>query len=232
MNSFQFQSADRINISKLIEAKQAVWPQENCDPQNIAQTLNSPHHHTAVWMEDGRVAAFVDGFLTADLQGQPRWEVDLLGTRPEYRGRGLARALIEDSLVAGFQRGARFARALIQVENAASQRAFAACGFCQTPATWRLWVCADPLREEVNLPRGQALVAVQTINYQGVWLEGELSKEGLLSARAWLSGRQGQICGVLIPIQRADLHAAAQSAGYELVDDYHWWLCDHPSETV
>jgi hypothetical protein len=223
MLDFQLVPTSAITLPALLNAKKQVWPHENCDPDFISSAVNSASHHSAVILESGLVAAFVDGFLTHSKEGKPRWEVDLLGTLPQYRGQGLARRLIEDNLRAGWQRGAVFARALIQVSNTASQRAFTNCGFSQTEQALRLWVCAHPVHNQARLPENQCLIPVETFNYQGVWLEGELDLDGLRAARAWLPHRERQICGVLIPSEREDLLAAASAEDYLEVGEYQWW---------
>lgn len=223
-NSLRMVSGADLDSRALNAARLQVWPEEENSADCIASVLRLESHHSAAFVEDGRVAAFVDGFLTHSGEGVPRWEVDLLGTLAGYRGQGLARRLIEDNLRAGWQRGAAFSRALIQLENHASQRAFAACGFAPAEGVVRLWVCSRPLDEPAPLPPGQHLVPVETFNYRGVWLEGELSAQGLRAARAWLPQGGGQICGVLVPREREDLHQAAQNEGYAWVNDYQWWL--------
>lgn len=82
-----------------------------------------------VAQEGDRVVGYVSAFVTHSLAAG-RWEVDELAVHPEAQGRGIGTALVARALEAGAQQaGLHEARALVAVENVASQRVFVKNGF-------------------------------------------------------------------------------------------------------
>lgn len=159
-------TADAAPLAELIPA---VWPDTPADARHIEQVVGRPGRATHVVEMNGRVIGFVDGFVITALPGGPHWQIDLLAVAPAGRGRGLGRRLIETSLLAGRRQRAVVARALIAIENAASQVSFGRAGF-QTDQNELLLLLAasDPLPE---LPNRYGALPVQTLTYNGIWLD-------------------------------------------------------------
>lgn len=194
----------------------AVWPNEPPDETLVRASLADPDHAAFVAESpDGRILAFADGFMTRDSTGTPRWEFDLLATRPEARGRGLGRALVASCSAEGDRRGARFCRSLIRIGNVASETVFSRCGFAVVETVLALLVReGQPL---AMLP-GMLPVPVRTFRYEGIWLEPGGEKpagEGVELS--------GEIAGVLLPEDDETGLRRAQAAGFAPGGLFRWW---------
>jgi len=73
------------------------------------------------------------------------------------------------------------------------------------------------------LPDNLFLISVDTINYRGIWIEGELSVAGLQVSNALRIQRNRDLAGVVISLRDKKSLGAAQSAGYRLVGHYRYW---------
>ncbi|MBC7223192.1 MAG: GNAT family N-acetyltransferase, partial [Anaerolineae bacterium] len=131
-------------------------------------------------------------------------ELDLLAVRPAFRGRGMARSLIQAAMRAA-PREARI-RAWVALENAPSHRAFAAAGLRPSPEPCELWAYAiRGLRPRPPDPHWPPVLPVQTPEDAQMWAQGHgvqaarvfaLVEQGVM---AWLARREA---GVLaLPVQ-------------------------------
>jgi hypothetical protein len=68
------------------------------------------------------------------------------------------------------------------------------------------------------------LIEIETLTYSGLWLEGELSLDGLQKARALLSRHHWETAGALIPAQDIHAHQLAERADFQRVGEFEWWL--------
>ncbi len=201
----------------------ACWPGERPDVARIARVVTGPDHATLIARIEDKPVGFVDGFLTLAADGARRWEVDLLAVDPAWRGRGVGRALIAACTAAGAAFAPLYARALIAVDNAASRRAFAAAGFVEQAAPCRLMIMTAGEDGGRAAPPEAHLVPVQTLSYQGVWVEGALTP-GAFAAAGDVRARFGwDVAGAVIPLGQAEALAAAEAAGYRAVGAYTWW---------
>jgi ribosomal protein S18 acetylase RimI-like enzyme len=91
------------------------------DAKRIAVLLTKPERITYVAESQGHVVAFVDAFLTLSAVGVRHWEVDLLAVHPDFQRRGFACQLIDIITSSGQDMGAVLTRALVHVDNQASQ---------------------------------------------------------------------------------------------------------------
>lgn len=57
------------------------------------------------------------------------WVVELVGTLPKYRGRGVGRRLLTEVLARGRERGHRLASVYFEIGNDPAERAYAGAGF-------------------------------------------------------------------------------------------------------
>lgn len=194
----------------------AVWPDEAPDETLVCAALVDPDHAAfVVESPDGRILAFADGFLTRDSTGTPRWEFDLLATRPGAQGRGLGRALVTVCTAEGSQRGARYCRSLIRIDNVASETVFSRCGFAVAETVLALLVREG--RPLAMLP-GMAPVPVRTFRYEGIWLEP--GQEEQAGDRYSLGG---EIAGVLLPEDDGAALGRAKAAGFAPGGLFRWW---------
>ncbi len=212
-----------------IAALQALcWSEQPADPARVAGVLAEPDHATTVIVQDGRLAGFVDSFITLGADGARRWEVDLLAVHPECRGQGLGRVLIGANFGAGRRFAPHLARALIRLDNIASQRAFARAGFAPEPATCRLMIAADGPAHAISPPEDAHLIPVQTLTYQGVWVEGALRAEAFAAAQGVRARHGWDAAGSVIPLAQPAALEAASAAGYAPAGDYAWWTRPYP----
>lgn len=211
------------DLPGLALVRQLTWPEEEVNLSQAEKVLHDPAHEVFVASMQGQAVGFIDGFVTRSTQGELRWEVDLLAVHPDWRGRQLGQQLILACLQAGKRRGSAFARALIQVQNKASQISFARCGFHCQPAVLQLFVA--PLEEVyAALPEaGAYLLPVNTINYSGLWLEEDASKRSLMAARAACWQAKCGLVGTLVFQTDLSDNEKMIELGFTEVGAYQWW---------
>lgn len=216
--------AQQGDLAAILHVKQATWPEEAVNPVYVADVLRDSGHVTHLAVVDGGIAGFIDGFLTLAADGVRRWEADLLAVHPDYRNRGLAVRLVAENTRAGLEMGADMARALIRLDNTGSQRTFGRSGYICDQNECTMYVSPDSPDSAVDLSPNTYLVPVSTINYRGLWVEGELSTDSLRYAQQVREQHGYDLVGAVIPNnQREAVHAAIQS-GFTLVGGYQWWL--------
>ena len=122
--------------------------------------------------------------------------------------------------------GAEIARGLVAVDNIGSQRAFAKCGYETDGVICELMVAVDArLFPAIIVGNDRSpIIAVRTINYTGLWVEGEQNKIGLAKGLIELSSGQYDLVGAVLPTQKAQNLSDAESMGFEKVGRFQWWL--------
>ena len=75
-----------------------------------------------------------------------------------------------------------------------------------------------------QLPKTSYLLPVITLNYQGAWLEGEISTASLQATQAICARMGWSEMGTLIDVEQDDLIEAAQKVRYTFVTQFQWWL--------
>lgn len=221
--SVHIRRAKMDDIPAILNVKQATWPDEAVNSTHIAGVLREPDHVCLVSVVNDRTVGFVDGFLTLAVSGVRRWEVDLLAVHPEYRNRGIASRLVEENTRAGLEMGAEMARALIRLDNTGSQRTFSRCGYICDQNECMLYVSPDSPDSAVELPPNVYLIPVYTLNYCGLWIEGELSATSLSYAQTVRARHGYDLVGAVIPIYQPEAIQAAVDAGYMRAGTYQWW---------
>lgn len=185
----------------------------------------------AIWIavEDGVVAGFVSAFLTVGLRGHCRWEVDLLAVRSGWRGHKLGQKLVEATWNDAQTRQVSTARAVIQVDNFASQRSFERAGYTTDHQTHNLFLWSPEAGEESSLPKEVLFLPVDTLTYRGLWIEGlaelspEIQQRTVATARSMIARQNRQNTGALVPAGEVndlagELHSAADTLG-----EYQQW---------
>ncbi len=223
---FEFRLADDSDAHGVGEVKQAVWATQEISLEQIASALGDLDHQTFVAVENDRIAGYMACFKTVAQDGTERWEMDELAVHPDFQRRGLAQALVKAGTKAAHHLNIPTARALIQVENTASQRTFSRWGYKASTTFYGLHISTQRLDKEIELPADLHLVPVNTLSYCGVWVEGRLSHDGFLAARAYCAKENRSVAGALIPIDNRQAIYAAANAGYEAVSNYQWWTLE------
>lgn len=222
---FDFRAALPTDANAIAALKKAVWPDEDSDPFIITQAILDHHHSGVVVCQNSDLIGFVDGFLSISPAGEPRWEVDLLAIHPDYRGARLAEQLVRANHQAGREKGAQFSRALIRINNIASQRTFQRCGFHFDGALQRLFVRAAENNVSQSLPKlPDELIPVKTYNYQGVWLEGNINSELVAAAQTVCASRGLHIMGAVISEDQPEMIQVVDQAKFHFVAQYQWWV--------
>jgi GNAT superfamily N-acetyltransferase len=227
--TYEIRLATLHDTLQIAGVKAAGWPDEKTNLDLVAGVLRSGDHVTQIAIQDEEIVGFINGFSTRSQSNVLRWEVDLLAVHPLYRQRGLAQLLIAASTESGRQRGASFARALIHVDNVASQRAFAGCGYTVESQVCLLVVCPtdfDALGHAASQPPSLYLIQVMTLNYRGIWLEGQVSLRGFSFAQQTARRLGLNIAGAVIPLAQAEVIYAAQEHNLNPVGYYQWWLAE------
>lgn len=218
--------AGRQHVESLCALMKTVWEDIQADPGYISGIIGQPNRATCLAVDRGRVVGFADGFGTLSQDGIRRWELDLLGVHPEYRGRGIATKLVTQCTLFGKHSGATVGRCLIASGNTGSERAFAHSGY--TADRESSWLFVSSHSDFSMMPEDASssyLVPVQTLSYHGLWIEGELSHAGLVSGAMACAKRGLKIVGVVIPETNRAAVSAAERLGFTLIGQYRYWYC-------
>lgn len=216
--------ADDAHAIKAV--KDTVWPDDATSEAYIRQIIAQPDHAIHLAKTNGVPSGLVEGFLTLSSEGVCRWEVDLLAVHPDFRKQGIATRLIQTCVQAGLEMGAEQFRALIHVENIASQQSFLRNGFHRGGDPSVLCISAETITNPIALRAldGLHLIPVATLNYRGVWLEGQIETDGLRLAQAVCTHHKWDVAGAVISQHHQDIISAAESCGYFVVGQYERWF--------
>jgi GNAT superfamily N-acetyltransferase len=216
------QDGDAAGIGKTVSL---IWPTSTISLERIRNVLNDEAHVTTVSIIDGAVVGFADGFLTTSHEGAKRWELDLLAVQPDFQRRGIASTLIAANTHAGQLRGAEMARGLVAVTNIGSQRSFARCGYVTDEVICELLVASESEQStgDVKTDQGFDFIRVNTINYSGLWIEGQRTHDQLANAIRQIAYSQYNLVGMVVPIEETRIIQDGFSLGFESVGRYQWW---------
>lgn len=187
---------------------------------SVARVIQERGECTLIGCDENRVLGFVDAFMTMDMGGAPRWEVDLLGVHPDARGKGTAVELIRSACEYGADQGADYARAVVRHDNVGAQKTFSHAGFKTDGKSYRLCIASPPEIEDslidMSSEDGAYLIPVTTLTYRGVWIEGTPTPRGLVAARVICMRHGWDTAGVLLADETTP-------DGYEEVGVYQFW---------
>lgn len=207
--------ATEADVPALAALKRCVWPVEDADPARIASALADEAHSALLAVHEQTVVGLLDGFVTRSASETSRWEVDLLAVHPAYRGRGLGARLLLASARVARQRGATSVRGLVQLANVASQRTFARCAYQCQQTLCTLYVSS----RRASWPQAARVIAVNTFNYAGLWLEGALKAAPIcLPDGAW------ELAGAVIPADHAEDCRILETLDFAIIGQYQWWV--------
>lgn len=116
----------REDVLELLAVEQRSFGECPYSPEELSARLARPEQRVWLAETEGGIVGFLSGFETFGLGG-PRLEADLLGVHPDWRGRGIATALL--LAMRGQADGRHRIRGIVNLHNPASARAFARAGF-------------------------------------------------------------------------------------------------------
>lgn len=140
-----------------------------------------------VWVEGGRVIGNVT--LQSMDQSGSRWRISNVAVAPEWRGRGIARALVQATLREIVQRGGNWAVLQVRAENRAAHQLYHDLRF-EDVARSTAWRLPIPPRDRLSPPSDAGLEL----------LHGQIGREWLALARA----ARSQLAQWAEPIDPAD----------------------------
>lgn len=216
----QFRQATPKDAKQIAGVKMATWPEGQAEIKHIKNAMGVLEAAVMVAEAEGRIVGYMACFSTTSSDQQARWEMDELAVHPEFRGQKIAAGMVEQATQIRREKGLRFARALIEINNTASQRTFAHCGYETDGTVYELHICAPFVKQRIAMPLSAHLVPVHTVSYRGLWLEGELSQEAFI---AGCNLSDCNVLGALIPADTSHLIEAAAEADFVLVNPYQWW---------
>ena len=197
---------------------------EAFDRDRIGGLLRVGRNYSLVALDARGILAFADNFITVSGTGGQRLELDLLAVEPQAQGTGIGRRLIAECQLLARELDVPLLRALVRRENLVMRRLCASCGFAISQQSYDLYVAspAPGLIGSLDV-RGAHLVPVETLAYSGIWIEGSITREGILRALSVAATRQLQRVGTLAPQgDRVPVKLLADS-GFQLLGTYDWW---------
>ncbi len=220
-------AADMEGIAAVIRD---VWQQEMLPDVCRAQIRDND---AALWVtkEASDVVGFASGFMTTDGAGVGRWEVDLVAVRPSHQGQGLGRRLVIRMCREAEERGIPLARALISVENQASQKAFQSAGFTTDWRVQQLLVWSPKrVAPQPACPSQVLLLPVETLTYRGLWMEGledasaTEQRWAVAAARSAIASEARHHTSAAVSVDRAELLAPAVRTQAKVLGEHYWFV--------
>ncbi len=173
---------------------------------------------------NGAVVGFAANFLTRSAEGESRFELDLLAVDPAARGRGVGFALVARCIQAASKRDADSLRTLVRADNLAMSRICARAGLLRSAHHYELYIAdAEPMIAPARAAHAAHLLAVDTLTYRGIWLEGRLSQAAIEQAHQRAQAENRSRIGALVPAVDEQVAALLTSNGFVAVGKFFWW---------
>ena len=189
---------------------------------HIQGVMSDNDHASFVALGDEQVIGFVDGFVTIAQDGTRRWELDLLGVHPDFRGLGAGQKLIETFTAAGKSYGATLARALVAVSNKPMHDAMTRTGYQRQAPEYQLLV-SSANGKEAQLPDNAHQIPVKTFTYRGIWLEGEITSQVIQYANTIRQNYNWDVIGAVIATNDQETLDIVYAAEFQLIGKFNWW---------
>jgi len=228
--------ATSTNIKGIATVVYDVWAQDIltdiCEDQIKDDTC-------ALWVAADKddIAGFVSAFLTTGKDGDRRWEIDLVAVRRASQGQRLGQRLVTKARQDAKIHNVSIARAIVRVNNVASQKTFENAGFVTDRRIHKLLLWTPEWTPEssdnpIVSAKNVTLLPMDTLTYRGLWIEG-LTSEGLTveqqrsavrTARSMIA-RDGRLnTGALIPVDEEHLLATDLRETASVHGEYYWFV--------
>lgn len=193
------------------------------DEARLRHLLILKRGFTFVAALSNRVVGFADYFLTVSPDDDIRLELDLLAVHPEARGRGIGRELIHAGIKQAKRLDVSILRALVAAGNTAMQSLCAALGFQPSQDNSALFVTSPhPTSPHQNNAKS-ILIPVETLTYDGIWIEGDISQAAIDNALFIAHARKLTTVGAVVPSQDAAAAALFRANHFDCLGKYDWW---------
>ena len=198
--------------------------EEMPDRNRLRRLLVNESNFTFVATDGLSVLGFVDNFISCSQQGNQRMELDLMAVYAWARGRGVGKQLFHASIALTKRIGLSSIRALVKVDNLAMQKLCESMGWSRSPDRIILFV-RSPAPSNASAPtdhRGH-LVSVDTLTYNGVWIEGDLSQNSVDAAMIVAMKERRTVVGAAVRENNGSAMRVLLNNAFEMADAYHWW---------
>ena len=97
-------------------------------------------------------------------------------------------------------------------------------GFAQSSHVFELHIAETKPGAPLSTNQDRArLIPVDTLSYEGLWLEGELSQAAIDAGFSALSRGSCTRMGAVVDKNAVATSALLRANGFEIVGEYHWW---------
>jgi|GEM_PF-947613 len=173
---------------------------------------------------EGQVVGFVENFVTRSIDNQLRLELDLLAVHPDFHGQGVGRKLIVWSVEFARALTVHQIRALIATTNSSMRHLCADIGMAKDEYESGLftWSC-DEKAFNIIADITSHLIRVNTLTYDGIWLEGMLSQSAIENAQNMTIRQTLDVVGVVYPIQSKAGVQLLHDNSFVHIKNFHRW---------
>jgi len=198
--------------------------QNGIDLRRIQTQLLLSNTMIDVAIVDHQVVGFVENFVTCSDVNSLRLELDLLAVDPSQQGQGVGRKLIETTVSLMHQLGTTSLRALIATTNIPMHYLCKTYRFIQDDHECGLYTLPvdGDLVSKISEIKSH-MTQVNTLTYDGVWLESRLSQRAISNACYLVHQRNLDIVGVVCSKQDNDGIQLLNDNDFQHVGDYHRW---------
>jgi len=198
--------------------------QDEADLLQVQNQLILSNTIIDVAVTNGQVVGFVENFVTRSATNELRLELDLLAVHPSQHGNGVGRKLIESTIELTQQLKLDYLRALIATHNAPIQHLCDGYEFIQDEHESGLYISHSGGEDNDYCTNVEShLIQVNTLTYDGLWLEGHLSPMAISNAKTIVSQRHLDIIGVVFPKKDVKGIQLLTDNAFQYVGDYHRW---------
>ena len=208
-------------------AAEALAMSIDADASRLRRLLDAGLTYVAIL--DADIVGFADSFVTCDRHGRRRFELDLLAVAPDAQGSGVGSRLVEASLTAARDSKPQLIRALVRSNNGPMRRLCRRHGFALCEENCALFVAAPRPVMGRHRRHHAHLIAVETLAYAGIWLEGELSQNAIEDAHRNASQRDLSTIGAVVPSDATDALELLRVNAFKKVGEYNWWAISQGS---
>ncbi|MDX1436087.1 MAG: GNAT family N-acetyltransferase [Anaerolineales bacterium] len=221
--------AEAADAEDLADLHHLVWPRDRVDPDRFQRLLAGDSHRAHIALDPLGVVGYADGFATESQQDRPRWELDLLAVHPRARRRGIGTELVVEQINTARRAGARSIRALVRLSNRGGHRTFARAGMTPDLTVYHLYTAPLGDDQSPKLPRASRLLEVETLTYDGLWLEGAITSEVIVSLLKHAAPDGDRLVGMLIDPHQIAGDDAEKMVAMTFVGAFQWYSLDFDS---